>query len=205
MKLHLMRLLEVVVVCLSVVVGIRAQEGQSQTAARPSVAPQAAGTIVPRLIKFTGSLLDGEGRPMTGPVGVTFALYGQQTGGAALWMETQNVKPDASGNYAVLLGEASANGIPEDLFASGEARWLGVQAERQPEQPRVLLVSVPYALKAGDAQTLGGLPASAFALSSSGAPTSGGVVVPLAATATSSSTTVPLVASTTPVTTAAGR
>jgi hypothetical protein len=34
------------------------------------------------------------------------------------------------------------------------------------EQPRVLLVSVPYAMKAGDAETLGGLPASAFLLSS---------------------------------------
>jgi hypothetical protein len=32
------------------------------------------------------------------------------------------------------------------------------------EQPRVLLLSVPYALKAADAQTLGGLPASAFLL-----------------------------------------
>jgi hypothetical protein len=32
------------------------------------------------------------------------------------------------------------------------------------EQPRVLLVSVPYALEAADSQTLGGLPASAFML-----------------------------------------
>ena len=47
-------------------------------------------------------------------------------------------------------------------FSNGEARWLGVQAESQPEQPRILLVSVPYALKASDAETLGGLPASAF-------------------------------------------
>ena len=31
-------------------------------------------------------------------------------------------------------------------------------------QPRVLLASVPYALKAADAATLGGMPASAFAL-----------------------------------------
>jgi hypothetical protein len=34
--------------------------------------------------------------------------------------------------------------------------------ERQAEQPRILLVSVPYALKAKDAETLGGKPASAF-------------------------------------------
>src|SRR5207244_1089182 len=37
------------------------------------------------------------------------------------------------------------------------------------EQPRVLLVTVPYALKAADADTVGGMPASAFLL----APTDG--------------------------------
>src|SRR3990170_1578308 len=35
------------------------------------------------------------------------------------------------------------------------------------EQPRILLVSVPYALKAADAETLGGKPASAFVLARS--------------------------------------
>jgi hypothetical protein len=132
----------------------------NQNAAAP--APSASTAEVPRLIKFSGTLLDMQDRPMTGPVGVTFALHAQQTGGAALWLETQNVKPDANGVYAVLLGANSANGVPAELFASGEARWLEVQVERQAEQPRVLLVSVPYALKAKDAETLGGKPASAF-------------------------------------------
>jgi len=45
-----------------------------------------------------------------------------------------------------------------------QAHWLGVQTDGQNEQPRVLQVSAPYALKAGDAQALGGLPASAFVL-----------------------------------------
>jgi hypothetical protein len=37
-----------------------------------------------------------------------------------------------------------------------------VQISGQAEQPRVLLLSVPYALKAADAETIGGLPPSAF-------------------------------------------
>ena len=45
--------------------------------------------------------------------------------------------------------------------------WLGVEGQDIQETPRVLLVSVPYALKAADAETLGGLPASAFVLASS--------------------------------------
>jgi hypothetical protein len=77
-------------------------------------------------------------------------------------METQNVEPDAKGVYTVLLGANTASGLPEEIFRSGEARWLGIQSEREPELPRVLLVSAPYALKAADAETLGRLPASAF-------------------------------------------
>ena len=151
------------------------QSVANQSAAAGSSAAE-ANAMVPRLIKFSGTLLDAQGKPIaTGPVGVTFALYAEQTGGASLWLETQNVRPDENGYYSVLLGSETATGVPMELFATGEARWLGIQVERQPEQPRVLLVSVPYALKAGDAQTLGGRPASDFALAnaSSALPTAG--------------------------------
>jgi hypothetical protein len=73
-------------------------------------------------------------------------------------METRNVTLDTQGRYTVLLGSTKPDGLPSELFASGEARWLGVQPEREPEQSRVLLLSVPYALKAMDAETLGGKP-----------------------------------------------
>lgn len=55
-------------------------------------------------------------------------------------------------------------GLPADQFASTEAPWLAVQPQGQAEQPRVVLLSVSYALKAEDVQTMGGLPASAFVL-----------------------------------------
>jgi hypothetical protein len=59
------------------------------------------------------------------------------------------------------------------LFNSEQARWVGVQVQGQAEQPRVLLVSAPYALKAGDAETIGGLPPSAFMLAAPPASGSG--------------------------------
>lgn len=107
---------------------------------------------------------DSAGKPLTGLIGIAFSLYEEQLGGAALWPETQNVALDEQGRYAVLLGSVQAAGLPLDVFASGKARWLGVapQVAGIAEQPRVLLVGVPYALKAADADTLGGLPASAF-------------------------------------------
>jgi hypothetical protein len=121
---------------------------------------QTAPPSVPLLIRYTGS---GDG-VTSGMAGVTFALYKDQSGGAALWLETQSVALDSHGQFQTLIGASHNDGIPLELFTSGEARWLGVQVENQPEQPRIMLVSVPYALKAADASTLGGLPPSAFAL-----------------------------------------
>src|SRR5450631_2963146 len=147
---------------------------QSQTTAAPIPSPSVAvasklpGTngvsTIPTVIRFGGSLNVGNGKGPADVVGVTFLLYREAEGGAPLWMETQNVRPDKSGHYSVMLGSTTATGLPADLFVSGEARWLGVQISGQPEQPRVLLLSVPYAMKAADAETLGGLPLSAFVL-----------------------------------------
>src|ERR1700685_485261 len=123
-----------------------------------------SSAVVPRLVNFSGRAIDAMGKPVSGIAGVTFSIYKDQYEGAPLWMETQNVQADAKGNYIVQLGATMPDGLPLELFTSGDARWLGVQVNGGEEQPRVLLLSVPYALKAADAQTLAGLPASAFML-----------------------------------------
>lgn len=118
---------------------------------------------VPRFVKFNGTLKDAAGQPRTGLVGITFSIYHEAVGGVPLWQETQNVQLDQQGRYQVVLGSESG-GIPLALFAYAEPRWIATQAQLpgEVEQPRALLVSVPYALKASDAETLGGLPPSAF-------------------------------------------
>jgi hypothetical protein len=120
---------------------------------------------VPHLVKFSGTFKDISGLSAGSVVAVKFVIYGEPTGGTPLWQEVQNVQLDQQGHYDLMLGATENEGIPQDLFASGEPRWLGVQAmlPGQEEQPRVLMVSVPYALQAQNAQTLGGFPASAFA------------------------------------------
>src|ERR1700691_6291980 len=101
---------------------------------------------------------------------VTLSVYSEQTGGSALWQETQNVAVDGEGKYSVLMGSTQNEGVPLDLLSAAEPRWLGAQFNRpgEVEQPRVLMASVPYALKSVDAETLGGKPASAYLLASSG-------------------------------------
>jgi hypothetical protein len=80
----------------------------------PSTAAKAA---VPPLVNFSGVLTDVNGKPMSGVAGVTFYLYKDQEDGTPLWMETQNVEPDKSGHYSVMLGSTSSSGLPADLFA----------------------------------------------------------------------------------------
>jgi hypothetical protein len=156
-------------------------------------------SALPRLVRFGGTVKDLNGNALTGMVGVTFALYTEQTGGASLWLETQNVTADSNGHYTVLLGSTNPDGLPADLFTSEQAHWVGVQVSGQAEQPRVLLVSAPYALKAGDAETIGGLPPSAFVLA---APATGGDATASSPAASASGTVSP--ASTTDVTTTGG-
>lgn len=119
---------------------------------------------VPHFVKVSGVIKQPDRLPVGATVAVRFIVYPQETGGTPLWQEVQNVKISDQGRYEVALGANTTDGIPMTLFSSGEPRWLGVQilAPGFEEEPRVLLVSVPYALQAENAQTLGGLPPSAF-------------------------------------------
>ena len=128
-----------------------------------SSAQQTSITTVPNLIRYSGTLSQSGSLAASPKIaGVTFAIYKQQEGGAPVWMETQNITLDAGGHYSVLLGSTRAEGLPADLFSAQEERWLGVQVQGQPEQPRGLLVSVPYAMKAAEADRLAGHSASEF-------------------------------------------
>ena len=121
---------------------------------------------VPRLIPASGMLFDAAGKPLSGNnVKITFAVYAGADEEAALWTETLKVTVTA-GRYDALIGSSSQDGIPATVFSGGEPRWLAVTADKAVNQPRALLVSVPYALTSDDAAKLGGLPASAFVLKS---------------------------------------
>ena len=128
----------------------------------------AAAQTPPQLIPFNGMIAAASGE-----TAITFSIYEEQKGGVPLWVEIQTVATDSQGAFTVLLGAASPVGVLTDLFASGRPHWIGVQVAGQAEQPRSLLASVPYALKAADANTVGGLPASAFLLAGSAAAESG--------------------------------
>ncbi|MBZ5524642.1 MAG: hypothetical protein LAP21_20580 [Acidobacteriia bacterium] len=122
----------------------------------PGLAQPASGANnANRTISFSGTV---PGQP-DGALPVSFFIYSDQQSAAALWSETQTVQV-TGGRYSALLGSENPKGIPPELFAADSAHWLGVEVNGK--EQRFLLVSVPYAMKAIDAERLGGLLPSEF-------------------------------------------
>src|ERR1700761_4829255 len=156
------RSVAVSVAAVLMVCGATVQAGAQTTEARDVSAAPASATSVPRLVQFNGTLKDSAARPVSGVSSVTFAIYAEQDGGSPLWSETQNVLADSNGHFNALLGTSTTGGFPSELFSTGQSPWLRITIARPPEMARVMLASAPYAMKAGDADTLGGLPASSY-------------------------------------------
>lgn len=121
-------------------------------------------TPIPSVIRFNGILKEATGLPCTTLVTATFSIFKNAEGGVAIWTEAQDVQPDQSGHFSIFLGARHPQGLPPDIFASGEARWVEISGPGLVTPLRTALVSVPYALKAVDAETFGGRPLSDFVL-----------------------------------------
>lgn len=118
---------------------------------------------IPSTLSFQGVLGDGAGQAMAdGSYALTFRLYTQAMGGTPLWTETQTLDVNG-GVFNAQLGSVTAL---TPTFDKGY--WLGVSVDGSAELvPRTALLSVPYALRAGHAES-----ADALATGASGVVTS---------------------------------
>jgi hypothetical protein len=93
--------------------------GGTPAVGRKAITEVAQGFMSSLLVNFSGRAPDTQGKAISDIAGVTFAIYKDQSEGAPLWMETQNVQADARGNYTVQLGATRSDGLPLELFSSG--------------------------------------------------------------------------------------
>jgi hypothetical protein len=135
--------------------------GGVRAAVSAQTPPQAT---VPTLVRITGQLTTSTGEPRTWPVVMIVSVYADQLDSTPLWTEQQIITPDSTGRYIVFAGGTQTDGLPRELLMSRAARWIGVGVQGEAEQPRVMLVNTPYALKALDADTLAGRPLTDFVL-----------------------------------------
>jgi len=112
----------------------------------PSVRPEGGA---PLYFNYQGLLLDSQGNPVPdGNYQLTLAIYDVASGGTPLWSETQTVAVQGS-LFNVILGTSTP--IVDASWIDGRDLWLGITVSGESEMvPRQRLVSVPYAVNAGD-------------------------------------------------------
>ncbi|HET7436332.1 MAG TPA: hypothetical protein VFN10_16600 [Thermoanaerobaculia bacterium] len=120
--------------------------------------------VAPTIVPLSGELLTAAGAPRSGAVRLVVTIYASRDSNEPLWSEEQQADVDASGHYSIKLGSATEGGIPRDVFHESDGRWIGIAEKNDLEQPRFLIVSVPYAARAYEAETVGGKSASDFVL-----------------------------------------
>ncbi len=95
---------------------------------------------IPRLMRFQGSLNDADGLPLEGSFNLTFRIYDAETGGTALWRETQSSVNIEEGLLNVELGSVTPLNLPFD-----KQYWLSIQVGANSEtMPRFRFTGVPY-------------------------------------------------------------
>ncbi|MDD2806052.1 MAG: hypothetical protein PHV33_10895, partial [Elusimicrobiales bacterium] len=110
----------------------------------------------PSYINYQGRLVDATGNPLSGTYSIVFSVYNDPTAGTpgtALWTETQPTVTVDNGIFSAKLG--SVTSLPPSVF-SGDTRYLGVKIGADAEMlPRTELLSVPYAIYAASAASVG--------------------------------------------------
>lgn len=105
---------------------------------------------VPAMLNYQGRLAQASGQPVAdGVQTLTFALYEQQSGGAPLWSETQQVQV-SGGLFHVLLGSVAL--LPDAAFAGNT--WLETRVSGTALTPRTRIVSSGYAMRSRIAETV---------------------------------------------------
>ena len=117
-------------------------------------APSAAAAAVPGQVSFQGLLLDSGGAPLNGSVDLVFRLFDSSSGGTELWTESHAGTSVLDGVYDVTLGATTP--LTQTLL-SGGSLWLEIEADGEALTPRERLLAVPYALRAAEAESVGGL------------------------------------------------
>ena len=148
---------------------------------------------------YQGALADASGKAMKGTQTVEFRLYGNETGGSALWGRACNVLLDDNGMFNTEISDTSGtklSGVPDaalDSVLSGNADktlFLGLTVAGSSGEiaPRLRLLPVPYAVYAHDVTRASGDFAAAGKVSSSQLAVSGDATFSASATVSGDAT-----------------
>ena len=114
-----------------------------------------AWASVPNTVAVEGRLVGNGGGPVAdGAYDVEFALYAAQDAAAPAWKEAVKAVGVKGGVFAYVLGSAQALTADALVGTASGGVWLGVKVGADPEMPRKVVNSAPYAMRAGVAESL---------------------------------------------------
>lgn len=116
---------------------------------------------VPHLINYQGRLTDSSGVPLNGTYELTFRIYDAESAGNLLWQETHSAVLIQKGIFSIMLGSVTSMDLPFD-----KAYFLEIKVGNEVMSPRQRITSAGYAIKAEEAEKLGGKQPSDYALAS---------------------------------------
>jgi hypothetical protein len=138
-------------------------------------------------VSFQGRLTSADGvAAPNGSYDMVFNFYDVATGGSPLLTDrhagSANTVPVSGGLYTVLLGGGEIITGSEStlwsVFLNHQQVYVGISVAAEPEMsPRLLLTRTPYAVRAEDALTLSGKPASQFLDATTASQTKSGQLV----------------------------
>lgn len=114
---------------------------------------------VPQTVTFSARITNG-GAPLTGSHQLRFRLYTAVTGGDLRWEENHGSMALDEGLVHVGLGAITPLTV---TILNGAQLWVEVELDGVAMSPRLPLRSVPYAVRAGDTNQLGGLQSQEYA------------------------------------------
>jgi hypothetical protein len=145
----------------------------------------ASASAFPGYVNYQGKLGDPSGNPRTGVYSFRFKIFGQATGGTALFSEDvtgADALSVSNGLYSVQIGSYTAGGVPLSALSGAES-WLEIDvnsgaslAGAETLLPRERLASSPFALRALSADSLSP-EVTISTINATTATTYGGVVV----------------------------
>lgn len=108
----------------------------------------AEARAAPVTLSVEGHLSSSVGGPVAdGPYSLGVALYDAPQATKPVFSQTFSAVPVSGGAFMLELGSATTP-LEQTVFTTGQAAWLGVTVASDPEQPRVPLRPVPYAVHA---------------------------------------------------------
>lgn len=126
-----------------------------------------SASAVPRGLPYSGELVGPTGSPYTGSIDVEASLYSGEAGGEPIWgpVEFQSVSA-INGSFSVLLDDATTP--IADALEGAESAWLEFAVKPNEStgwvslEGRQQVFAVAFAHQSGNADRLGGMPASVF-------------------------------------------